>query len=200
MGRATVLEPGVDRWSVASEGTLTSPTLVESTPTNLPFLNAQVGYHRGMAPRLEVGARAWGFGWPRYFVNFGVAADMKWQIATGRPVLALGASLGYARPALGGQPWHIGTLDVPLFIGFDVGTSQAVISPRLGGYVVGSYGQNTLATGSLGLGLGWAFRAGPLDIMPELIYRWSPVGFSGANPDPEQLGVSGLELGAGVSW
>ena len=100
----------------------------------------------------------------------------------------------------GGTPTNIGSFQVPLFIGFNLGNHQLVLSPRAAAWMVTSYGSHTIFTGSGGLGVSMLFDVGRVELAPELCWQWSPIGLDGAKQDPDRMGIGGLEAGFGISW
>ena len=96
----------------------------------------------------------------------------------------------------GGQPWQVGGLELPFFVGYDIGSTQLVFTPRLGLWVGGSYGMRTLVTVSGGVGVGIACKIGKgWEVTPELLWRSSPLGFDGVVRDGAREGVTGFEGG-----
>lgn len=204
LGRATTLGAGETRWSGGAELTTITAVPTSEDAAGIPWLQLEGGWHRGFTPAVEAGARVWGFGYPYWFTTTGAAADVKIQVHRsafrGDPHLALGASLGWHRPSLGGQPWQVGGLEVPLFVGYDLGRSQLVLTPRLGAWVGGGYGMRTLVTGSGGLGIGVACPVGERwELTPELLWEWSPIGFDGVVRDGEHVGLTGFQGGLTLS-
>lgn len=204
LGRATTLEKGDVRWSGGFEPSLMTAGLRKDQASPIPWAQLETGVHVGVTDKLELGGRAWGFGWPGWFSTFGVAADAKVQLHTARfrgdPHLATGLSLSWHSPALGGQPWSVFGATVPLLVGFDVKRSQLVFGPRATGWYVGSYGQTPLWTGAVGAGVGWSIRTGHLELFPELVWMYSPLNFDGTRHEPERTGAEALHLGFGVAW
>ena len=200
LGRATTLDPGEARWSGGLAYSTISPRLSSETDYTTPWIQLEAGYHRGLGDRWEAGGRAWGMGWPTLFTTVGLAIDGKYQVHRGAVDLALAASAIYYRPALGGAPWHVGGVQLPLLVGFDMGPHQLVLSPRVGAWAWGAYGQTAQSTWSAGLGVAMAFDLGAVELTPEYAWSWSPVSFNGEVIDAGKLGVSGSEIAVAISW
>jgi hypothetical protein len=73
-GRATTLAAGEVRYSGGAELSILAADLRPDQPVPLPWANLSAGVHAGLTDRVEVGGRAWGFGWPGLFTTFGLAA------------------------------------------------------------------------------------------------------------------------------
>ena len=200
LGRATTLQPGEDRFSAGTHSTLISPSLTPQSDTTVPWLQLETGWHRGLAPGVEVGTRVWGMGWPGLFTTAGVAADAKFQLGRGVVDVALAPTLLYYRPAFGGAPWHIGSAQTTLLIGVNLGPHQLIVSPRAAGWAWGGYGQAPQAALSGGLGIGVAIDLGVLDLTPELAWGWSPIAFDGEVKSEGRRGLDGTELGVTISY
>lgn len=200
LGRATTLAPGQDRFSASVQSTLTTPALTPESDTNIPWIQAGAGWHRGVADGVEAGARVWGMGWPAWFTTVGVAADGKVQLGRGAVDVAWAPTLLYYRPSLGGAPWHIGSAQSALLIGVNLGRHQLIVAPRAAGWVWGSYGQTLQWAGSAGLGVGVAIDVGAVELTPELAWSWSPIPFDGEVEAEGQRGLAGTELGMSVSY
>jgi hypothetical protein len=203
-GRATTLAAGEVRYSGGAELSILAADLRPDQPVPLPWANLSAGVHAGLTDRVEVGGRAWGFGWPGLFTTFGLAADAKYQITrsrfTGDPNVATGLSLGWHSPALGNQPWTVFSATAPLLVGFDIGKSQLVFGPRAAGYYATSYGQRAIWTGAVGGGVGWSVRLGHAEIFPEVLWMWSPLNWDGALHQDDRYGARGLHAGVAFSW
>ncbi|HNC95437.1 MAG TPA: hypothetical protein PKW90_04890 [Myxococcota bacterium] len=204
LGRATPLEPGEGMFSSGGGLSAFTPALSARGNAGLPWFQAAAGYHRGVAPGLEIGGRGWIFGLPNWFSTVGGALDSKILLhRSGEgydPHLSLAPNLLYHRPALGGAPWHILSLQLPLLVGWDLGPSQLVFSPRVAGWYATSYGQAPIWTASAGFGLALHIPVRKVELRPELSWSWAPLGFSGADDDPTRIGAGGIELGFGVAW
>ena len=204
LGRATTLDPGEVRWSGGMEGTVLRAGLRQEQETPLPWVQLGTGVHVGVTDKIEVGGRAWGFGWPGLVTTFGLAADTKYQVHRSRfrgdPHLATGLSFAWHSPAFGDQPWTMLGLTAPLLVGFDVGKSQFVFGPRVSGWFVGSYGQAPIWSGSAGVGAGWSIRKGRFEVFPELYWEYSPISLGGAIPSEGRVGAEGFHLAVGFAW
>ena len=205
-GRATPMAPDRARVTLGVDASLLSANLTTEEPVRLPWLQLQGGSHRGIADGVEVGGRAWAFGLPRRFYTAGVAADVKVALARARAAgsgtdIALGGSLGYQRVDLGGQPWHVPSLMVPLLVGHNFGRHQLVYGPRAAVMAVSSYGQNPLLTYWGGASVGFAWRVTQtMDLQPEAVFIYSPVPFNGEGAGEKQRGLSSLSLGLSGAW
>ncbi|MES2639268.1 MAG: hypothetical protein V4850_07280 [Myxococcota bacterium] len=204
LGRATTLDPGDVRWSGGLETSVLRAGVRKEQESPIPWVQLETGVHVGVTEKVEVGARAWGFGWPGLVTTFGVAADSKLQLHRARfrgdPHLATGLSLSWHSPALGNQPWTVLGATVPLLVGFDVGKSQLVFGPRAVGWYVGSYGQEPLWTGAVGVGVGWSIRLGRAELFPEMVWMYSPIQFAGAIHTPERTGAEAFHAALGFAW
>lgn len=200
LGRATTLAPGETRWSVTGEGSLIGQELAPENPNQVPWGQVGAGWHTGVSERLEVGARVSGFGIPGYFSTFGVSGDSKIQVVRGGTDIAVGLDATYYRPSLGGAPWHLGALVLPIFFGWDVGRGQIVASPRGSVWVAGSYGQEPIVVPGAQVGLAWVIAAGPIELTPELVGGYAGVGFDGTVHDPDRTGAWALEGGMSIGW
>jgi hypothetical protein len=205
LGRATTLDPGVSRTSVGFEASFSSAGVGENRSAPLPWIQLAGGYHRGLTERVEVGGRAWAFGWPGAFTTFGLAADTKIQLHrstfAGDPNLATGLSVTWHRPSLGGEPWTVLGATVPLLVGFDTKNGgQVVIGPRVAGWYGTSWGQRPIWTGAAGLGLGWALHVRHHEVFPEFTWMYCPLGWDGTTHDPSRAGTQAAELGVTFSF
>jgi len=205
-GRATTLPKGEAQWGPFLEASVLGPKLQRDTPTQVPWLQFGLAYHRGVTERLEVGGRAWVFGLPDVFTTMGAAADFKWQLTApdggqGWDV-ALLASPTYQRVTLGGAPsWHIAGVTAPLLFGLNLGEHQLVFGPRVGDYVLASYGQTPLNTFWVGASAGFMWRVSKqLELQPELVLHYSPVTFNGESLAGDTRGTSVFSLGMGLAW
>ena len=165
----------------------------------IPWIQLSAGYHRGLGRGVEVGGRAWGMNLPLAFTSLGFAGDVKKELPARGAHVAIGGSAWYHRPALGGAPWHVGGVTVPLWIGVDLGPHQLVLTPRIDAFFVASQGMNTIGSGDVGLGVAVDLAQGEWHLAPEVLWTWSPIGFSGALPDPDQRGVGTLQLGVSIA-
>ncbi|MDP2308550.1 MAG: hypothetical protein Q8P18_21195 [Pseudomonadota bacterium] len=204
LGRATTLDPGDVRWSGGLEASVLRAGVRKEQESPIPWVQMETGVHLGVTDKIEVGGRAWGFGWPGLVTTFGVAADSKFQLHRGRfrgdPHLATGLTLTWYSPALGNQPWTLLGATVPLLVGFDIGKSQLVFGPRATGWYVGSYGQTPLWTGEAGAGVGWSIRLGRAELFPELLWMVSPINFDGARHTADRTGAEGFHAALGFAW
>ncbi len=204
LGRATPLAVGEGQFSSGGNLSGFSPAISPSGSFTLPWIQISGGYHRGIAPGIEIGGRGWLFGLPSWFTTFGAAFDSKFLLHGSKegydPHLSLAPSVLYHRPALGGAPWQVLSLQLPLLIGWDLGPSQLVFSPRMAGWYATSYGQTPIWTASAGLGIGLHIPVRKVELRPEISWSWAPLGFSGVNDDPGRIGAGGFELGLSVAW
>lgn len=203
-GRATTLDVGEVRYAAGAEGSLLLGDLRPDQTMPLPWANVTAGVKAGVADGIEVGGRGWAFGWPGLFTTFGLAADGKVQVHRSRfrgdPNVATGLSLAWHSPALGNQPWTVLNATVPVLVGFDVGRGQIVLSPRAAGYFATSYGQRPIWTGAVGGGLAWFLPIGDAEIVPEIVWMWSPINWDGTLHQPDRFGARGVHAGFTIGW
>ena len=204
LGRADTLARGAWRYQGGMDFSVLRADLREDRAAPLPWVQAVTGVHAGVTDRVEVGGRAWAFGWPGAFTTFGLAGDAKYQLHTSRggadPHLALGASVSWQSPALGNTPWTVLGLTLPVLAGFDIRQSQLVVGPRMALWYVTSQGQRPLFTPGVGAGVGWSGRKGNFEVLPELVWMYAPVGWNGALQDPARTGAHSVHGAIGFAW
>ncbi len=201
LGRATALSAGETRYSAGVETSYLTVSLQPGEAAPAPWAALETGVHHGLGHNFELGARAWGFGLPWLFNTLGVAGDAKLQVVHGAgPDVALALSLAYHRAALGGTPTHVGEVTVPVLVGFDLGESQFVVSPRFRGGVVGSVGQVPIVLGGGGLGVAWYLPVRRLEVAPEVIVTYSPIALDGEVKSADKRGGWVIEVGGAVSF
>lgn len=201
LGRATALAAGETRYSAGFETSYLTVSLQPGEATPAPWGALETGVHHGFGHNLELGARAWGFGFPWLVNTLGVAGDAKLQVVHGPgPDVALALSLAYHRAALGGTPTHVGEVTVPVLVGFDVGRSQLVVSPRFRAGVIGSVGQVPITLGAGGVGLAWYLPVRRVELAPEVIVTYSPIALDGEVKAADKRGGWEIELGGAVSF
>jgi hypothetical protein len=200
LGRATTLAPGVFQLTPALEGTFVSAKNSESGHTTAPWLLLGLGYRHGVTEWLELGGRVWGFGLPNYFTTAGVALDAKVQLYRGsRWHIATAPSVKYHAIALGASPWNIGMIELPVLFGFNFAQHQLVLGVRVMDALLTGLGTNPVNTFWVGTHVGVSFRAGRVEVMPELGVLYSPIPLNGETADSRRLGSSILHLGLGIS-
>jgi hypothetical protein len=205
LGRAVTLDPG------RTEGTaglaISGLGIGVGGPETggwVPWIQATGGLHHGVTSRVELGVRGSASGIPGAFTTLGAAVDTKVQVhrgVDGAPSVAFVGSAVYYRPSEGGAPWHVLGPQATLLVGYPVREAEVTFSPRVAGWYETSYGQVPLLTGSVGIGVAWAAPVGShIDLVPELVCSWSPIGFDGSRDDPDRNGAVGVELGVGVRF
>ncbi|MDX2053983.1 MAG: hypothetical protein SFV15_16395 [Polyangiaceae bacterium] len=205
-GRASALPKGtIETFGAANVSLATMPTGAEY-PVPLPYADILVGASYGLTERVAVGGRLWGLG-IEGLSHFGVALDSKLELTPPEPGrrwhAAVAGALGYHQLVVGGTPLHVGSLNVPVLFGRDFGAHHLAFGPRLTWHVNAGQGQSTIETTTYGASVGFGWRvARRLELFPEAIVGWSPVGFNGQVESPEHQGASFLHLalGARVVW
>lgn len=201
LGRASTLAPGRAQLSPLAELSFVSARFEANQPSTAPWVLLGLGYRRGVTEKLELGVRAWGFGWPQYFTTVGLGFDAKVQVfqASGWHV-AVAPSGRYHVIALGNAPWHVFGLELPLLIGKDLGPHQLVFGVKLADFLLTGAGTNAINSVWAGAHVGVAFKlTRSIEFMPEVGVLWSPVPFNGETADPQRNGASVLNLGVSVS-
>jgi hypothetical protein len=197
LGRADVLAPGTSRAALMADVTLLSPRISDGDPLQLPYALFVGSYHRGIAPKLELGGRAHVTGVPGFW-SWGATFDLKWQpVEAGHWNGALVSSVGYHEIRLGGAPYWCPNLAVAWLMGYDLGAHQLVFGARFGSAIVDTAGQQLIPMTGLGLLLGMHFRVGNWDIPVELALTGSPLEFNGEVPSDSRRGAGFVSLGVG---
>jgi hypothetical protein len=195
LGRADTLAPGVSRAALGLDVTLLSPKVTNGDPIQLPYLLFFGSYHRGVAPRLELGGRLYGAGFAE-LSGWGAAVDLKWQYVNRRIWdAALVLSIGYHEVRLGGAPYWCPNGALTALFGWNFGPHQIVLGPRFAVSAWDSDGQNTVALYGVGAAFGVHFRAGRFDVPLELALTWSPVEFNGEVASEDRFGAGVVSLG-----
>jgi hypothetical protein len=198
LGRADVLAPGTSRAALMADVTLLSPRIADGDPLQLPYALLVGSYHRGIAPKLELGGRAHLTGVPGFWL-WGATFDLKWQpLDTGRWNGALVSSVGYHEIRLGGAPYWCPNLAIAWLTGYDLGAHQLVFGARFGSAIVDTDGQKLIPMTGLGLLLGLHFRVGRWDIPVELALTGSPLEFNGEVSTDSRRGAGFVSLGVGA--
>lgn len=204
LGRADTLARGTWRYDGGVDISVLRADLRADRSAPLPWVQMVTGAHVGVADRVEVGGRAWAFGWPGAFTTFGLAADAKYQVHVaqrrGTPHIAVAASASWQSPALGNTPWTALGLTVPVLAGFDVRESQLVFGPRVAAWVVTAPGQRALFSPGFGAGVGWSGRKERFEVFPELVWMYAPVSWNGALHDPARTGAHSVHAAIGFAW
>lgn len=206
-GRATVLPAGHNEVTLAPEATLLGTKLTAEGIT-LPSLQMTLGYHRGVADRFELGARLWGFSVERAGLeSWGAALDGKLQLRfhhdTGSgPDISVAPSVGYHQLSLGGTPEHGALVSLPVLVGLRMGArNQLVLGPRVAW--LAWWGESQRAQRHLFYGTSVAFAwslSQRWTLIPELVWLWSPIRFSGESSDDQLSGVNVLALGLNIGF
>jgi hypothetical protein len=201
LGRATTLAPGVSQFTPAVEFSLVSVKNEASQATTAPWMLLGVGFHRGITERIELGARAWGFGWPNYLTTAGICFDSKFQVYKGaRWHVALAPSLKYHAVTLAAAPWHIFGLEIPVLLGLNLGKHQLVAGVRVTDTFLTGVGTNPINAAWVGAHMAVSFRLPKaVELMPELGILYSPVPFNGETKDASRNGASIIHFGIGVN-
>jgi len=199
MGRAEVLADRTERWDVALHGSVVSAHLADGLDAPLPWVQPQVGWHRGVGHGVELGARARTFGVPGWFTTLGGAVDAKFALSSAHAPVSVAVSASVDRPSLGGTPWTVGGLETRLLTGVPVGSDgEFTWSGRVGVGVMGAAGQRPIPAPGLGTGLALSVPAGRLRLVPEVALGWIAVDFDGAIRSVPR-GATTLELALGIA-
>ena len=192
LGRATVLAPG-DVELVAGGGGLARGD-VPATSTDTGAYGAAVGLRGGVAPRLELGATVGTVGMTGgNVVHGGVDAKVALTAPGASTHVAVDPRFAGGSLSLTGAPLYVA--DLPLLFGWDVGRSQAIVSPHVAA-VFGRKpdGAPVAAYGAVGQRAGWALSLGGVDLLPAVEVSWTR-GLSAGSAD-----ATGLVLvGGGVT-
>jgi hypothetical protein len=205
-GRATTLPKGAAKWGPFLDVSVVGARLQGESPIQAPWPQLGLAYHRGLSSRFEAGGRAWVFGAPNIFTTMGAALDFKLQLTQPDGGLgwdvALLASPTYQRITLGGAPsWHVAGVTAPLLFGWNLGPHQLVLGPRVGSYLLTSYGQTPIHTFWTGASAGFMWKVSKsLELQPELVLHYSPISFGEETADTPRKGASVLSLGLGLAW
>ena len=138
--------------------------------------------------------------------RFGLAqAPGLWirDVADGSPAEQVGVEVGdllirlaYHQTNLGGSPWHVFALTVPVLFGWRIGPNEFVFGPRVMDTVLTAEGQNTLNTFWGGGSVGFAGYLGKkVYLMPEIVLMYNPMGFNGEVHDPDRTGLTMIQGG-----
>ena len=199
LGRATVTPVGVTRWSGGAEVSVATATFGPEQEAPLPWLTPVVGVRRGVAPGWDVGARAWGSGWPGLVAVTGAATDVRAQLGRADDgqanVMAAGLVVALNQPRVGDTPFHLASAEVPLWVGIPMDEDELTLMPRVGAALVTSRGQSPFVTPRLGFGVALHHDRHGRDIAPQVAWGWSPVPFDGTLEDPARRGFHTLEVG-----
>jgi hypothetical protein len=178
-----------------------------ATNGKIPSAQLVFGYHRGLTPRVELGARGWrAVIKQRGLSTFGVAADTKVQLRSrdeGAAIdLALAPSASYHQFSLGGTPEHQLAVTLPALLGWRVGQrNQIVFGPRLSYQIWFGESQvpQKLIFGGASGAFVWQISDG-WSLIPELMLLYSPVSFGGEDPTTAKRGLTIVSVGAGVGF
>jgi hypothetical protein len=203
--RARTLAPSASQMT----GGLEMGVVGASRPGNdakLPWVNLSAGYRRGIAHGVELGGRVMAVG-VKGFTAFGVAGDAKVQLrrsddpGDGTDV-ATGVVIAYQQPRLGGTPWHLGSIVVPLLVGHNFGKHQLVWGPRVAYELWTGEGQDPIHLFYGGASVAFAWRLGRhFELVPELAILYSPIEMGGEAAGTEaQTGAVLTQLTLGGSW
>jgi hypothetical protein len=202
--RARTLAPSASQLTGGIEAGLVTPETSDGD-AKLPWLNLSAGYRRGVADRVELGGRVMLLGF-RGFSALGVAGDVKVQLrrsedpGSGTDV-ATGAVLAYQQVRLGGTPWHLSSIALPLLIGHNFGRHQLVWGPRVAYELWTGEGQDPIHLFYGGGSVAFAWRVGEsLELVPELAVLYSPIKLGGEVASEERTGATITQLTLGACW
>jgi hypothetical protein len=199
-GRARTLEPGHGEVSGSVEiDTVSVPTDQAQVP--LPWVQVGAGYRHGIVKNFDLGARGWAMGVPGHF-SAGLSLESKLQFVRSRDADAVtGLVLGYQHVELGGTPWHVFGVGVPVLMGINFKQHQFVIGPRAGYLFWTGYGMDTIAVpffgGSTGVSIEVAKRT---RLMPEVVITYIPISFNGEVDQDRRYGSYQVQLGLSLSY
>lgn len=201
-GGARVLESGRQEVGMAVDLSLPAAKLGPSEPVPALWPQVGFGYRRGLGADFEMGARVWGFGFPRVLFTFGGGADVRYGIVRAPNLdegfdLTIGAGAAYHQINVGGAPTHLAVFQVPLLFGVNIGDRhQIYFGPRFEDHYFTGEDVVGVNTAFAGFSLGFIWRALPwLEVRPEIVALHSPVPFNGTADDPERRGLSILQIG-----
>jgi len=202
MGGARVLAEGQSELGLGLELTLASAQIEPSAPVGAPWPQIAASFRAGLPHDFELGARAWGFGWPNYFYTFGAGLDAKYALVRAPSLeegfdLAIGVGGAYHQQNAGGAPNHVIAAQVPLLLGVNVGDkNQIVAGVRFEDHVMFGQDQHPVNIPYGGLQLGFVWRAmDNVEIRPEVVLLYSPVPFNGTGDSSDRKGLAVLQFG-----
>lgn len=206
MGRARTLDRGVTELGAGLQGDLAVAGTGEEQTLPVPWAHASVRAHHGLHERVEIGARAWGFGFPLSAVTFGVAADVKLGLYRPSPAesrwnVAVALSPSYHQILYADAPNHVFGVTLPVLFGRTFGEHELTFGPRVADFVSTSYGQETIHSVWPGASAAFAIRIGKrLDLTPELVILHSPLALNGESESDDRRGITLLQSGIGASF
>ena len=205
-GTARTLPPGEHEIGSGLEFGLGLPKIAPTYHAPLPWPQLVLGYRRGLTERLDVGARAWGFG-IRGLYTVGAEVDTKIALkraeATTRGIdYTLDPAVSYHQVAVGRAPTHSLIVQSPLLIGFNAnGGDQFVVGPRLGYQGVFGPDLHPVHLFSLGTNLGYHWQVtDKLAFFPEVVFAHAPVSFNGVINDAQRRGLTIFQIGLGLRF
>jgi hypothetical protein len=208
-GRARTLPVGRTEVAVVPEATLLSPKFGDRR-AKLPWAQLRVDARRGLADRVEAGARVWGLSLGSLgFSVVGGAGDVKVQLRrapgdvenAGLDV-AIVPAVAYQRMSIGGTPAHHTMVVLPVLLGWRFSRGrELVLGPRLAyerwtgesQYPIDAFFAGASAAFVLPMGKRFLF-------VPELGWLYSPVRFNGEVDTGNRRGLRVLSLGLGVGF
>lgn len=196
-GSARTMARGESEVQAGLEGNGLVANMGPEAKVPLPWLQLTSGYRRGVTDRVELGGRVSGGAIPGFF-TLGAAFDTKVQIARSEGCcdFAVASSVAYHQTNLGGSPWHVFALTVPLLFGARLGKHELVFGPRIMDTVLTAEGQSTLNTFWGGASVGFAANLGRrVHLMPEMVMLYNPMGFNGEVHDPDKTGLTAFQGG-----
>jgi hypothetical protein len=204
-GRARTLDAGKTEIGAGGEFDFASAGQGTDATLPVPWAHATIRAHHGVHDRVELGARAWGFGFPKAAATFGFAADAKIGVYKPTPDeskwnVATGLSASYHQILFAGAPNHVFGVMIPVLFGYQIRRHELVFGPRVADFVSTSYGQETIHSVWPGASLGFAFSATErVEIFPEMVIMHSPLDLNGEAEEEDRRGITLVQLGTGVN-
>lgn len=206
MGRARTKDAGKTELGAGLEFDFASAGQGVDATLPVPWAHATIRAHHGVHDRVELGARAWGFGFPNSAVTYGAALDAKFGIyrpspAESRWQIAAAVSPSYHQILYADAPNHVFGVTVPVLVGYTFGKHELVFGPRVADFVSTSYGQETIHSVWPGGSVGFAVALGErLELFPELVLLHSPLSLNGESAADDRRGITLAQMGMGVGF
>lgn len=201
-GGARVLDGGKQTFGLGLDITLPSARIEPSSPVAGIWPQFSLGYRRGLGGNVEIGARTWAAGIPRYVMTLGGGADVRYGLVKSPSPeegldLALGAGVGYHQINAGGVPTHVMVTQVPLLGGINLeGGHQIFGGPRFEHHYMTGPDVNPVHLPFFGGSIGFSWRAASfLEVRPQIVAMYSPVSFNGTQDPDGRRGVGILQFG-----
>ena|GEM_PF-1744341 len=201
-GGARVLQAGQQEAGIGLDLTFPSARVAPSNPTVGVWPQGSLGYRRGLGAGFEAGARVWGFGWPRYLFTVGGGLDLRYALLRAPNQdegfdLTLGAGTAYHQINAGSAPTHVWVTQAPLLLGFNLGGGHQLFGgPRFEIQHIRATDVHPVNAAFVGLSLGIVVRAMRfLEIRPEVVALYSPVGFNGTQDPGGRRGLGIVQFG-----